>query len=306
MGPEILALSFSHEGYLGFKCSLPKDYNDPYELFLSIDTTIEPHLLAFYQESIREIPQYPTTCFSKSPIVVPMWAHYAHSSRGFVVEIDEEKLEELFDKLSIIDITYTDSANEKISDSLRYAMTTHKPRHTFFLHKAILASAYFSKQTCWNYEQERRVVVPQDYINDVDGNMIFSIPTECVSAIITGAKIESSYVEKAREIADMVGCELYQSFIGKSYPRMYMKDESGVVSVFDEERIIEAPLICDSCDEPIISRSELQDENKCSWCSITKSHRESAAESNPYRMLDDLGLLEDHIQEMEDIYRGKS
>jgi len=60
MGPEILDLAFSPEDEkVGFKCSLPEDYNDPYELFLSIDRTLDPQLLAFYQESIGEIPQIP-------------------------------------------------------------------------------------------------------------------------------------------------------------------------------------------------------------------------------------------------------
>jgi len=92
IGPDILDITFSNEGLCGFKCSYPKDYNDPYELFLTVDLEEKPEILAFYNDVINKIPQYPTTCFSRSPIVTPMWAHYAHNSKGFVLEVDEDKL----------------------------------------------------------------------------------------------------------------------------------------------------------------------------------------------------------------------
>jgi hypothetical protein len=87
-----LDVAFEKEDYCGFKFSFPKDYNDPYELFLTINFEDDPEVIAFYNEIVREIHQLPTTCFSNSPIVTPMWAHYAHNSKGFVIEIDEDKL----------------------------------------------------------------------------------------------------------------------------------------------------------------------------------------------------------------------
>ena len=134
IGPKILELATARDEFFGLKCSYPKDYNDPYELFLSIDTNLDPQLLAFYKESVGEIPQYPTTCFSKSPVVVPMWAHYGHSSKGFVIEVDEDKLRDYFDDISIEDVDYSDSADEEIASCLTHAFATMKPRHTFFFH----------------------------------------------------------------------------------------------------------------------------------------------------------------------------
>jgi hypothetical protein len=306
MGPDILEISFARDGYVGFKCSLPEDYNDPYELFLSIDRNLDPELLAFYQESIGEMPQFPTTCFSQSPVVVPMWAHYAHTSSGFVVEIDEEQLKKCFDDISIADVSYIDRPNEEITPSLQRAFMTCKPRHTFFLHKTIMASAYFSKQTCWSYEQERRVVVPKNFIEDVNGNMIFFVPVECVSAIISGAKAKLEYPDKAKQLAGRIDCRVFQSSIGKSYPNKYMLDESGCVFVFDGAEIVEASKTCQTCKEPLLEAAEDDEEHNCSWCSVNESHRQHAAENNPYRMLNELGMLEKHLQGMEDIYRGKS
>ena len=80
------------------KCSFPKDFNDPYELFLTINFKEKPEILAFYSDVVGQLPQLPTTCFSRSPTVLPMWAHYAQNLQGFAIEFDQEKLEKYFQK----------------------------------------------------------------------------------------------------------------------------------------------------------------------------------------------------------------
>ena len=82
LGADVLNIALSKEGVCSFKCSYPKDFNDPYELFLTIDFKQTPELLATYKDTIGELPQLPTSCFSRSPSVIPMWAHYAHNHRG--------------------------------------------------------------------------------------------------------------------------------------------------------------------------------------------------------------------------------
>jgi hypothetical protein len=73
---DVLELVFERDEFCSVKCSLPKDYNDPFELFLGVDLNVSTQCMATYREIIDEVPQFPTTCFSKSPIVPPMWAHY--------------------------------------------------------------------------------------------------------------------------------------------------------------------------------------------------------------------------------------
>jgi len=167
-------------------------------------------------------------------------------------------------------------------------------------------AAYFSKQTCWNYEQERRVVVPRQYIDEINANMIFRVPIDCITAIISGSKTEPEFLERAHEIVGEIGCEYFRSFIGRSFPEKYMKDETGDVYIFNGEGLIEAPATCDECNEPIASPKNTVNELKCSWCAVSDSHRENAADNNPYRMLHDLGMLDEHVERMENIYRGKS
>ena len=54
------------DGKVTLKCSHPRDFNDPYELFLAVDGNNDPEALAFYAEVVGDLPQIPTTCFSRS------------------------------------------------------------------------------------------------------------------------------------------------------------------------------------------------------------------------------------------------
>jgi len=89
IGPATLDKVFSELGHFTMKCSLPKNFNDPYELFLTLDFRERPEALAYYADVVGDLPQIPTTCFSRSPDVVPMWAHYAQNLEGFAIELDE-------------------------------------------------------------------------------------------------------------------------------------------------------------------------------------------------------------------------
>ncbi len=86
IGPDGIEKVFHSANVGTLKCSLPKEFNDPYELFLTINFNERPDALAFYADAIGELPQFPTTCFSRSPIVLPMWAHYARNLEGFAVD----------------------------------------------------------------------------------------------------------------------------------------------------------------------------------------------------------------------------
>ena len=162
LGPEVIDKIFQSPDKVTFKCSLPKDFNDPYELFLTIDFNEEPDLLAFYADAIGELPQYPTTCFSRSPAVIPMWAHYAQNHEGFVIEVSEEKLSEMLPDVSCADVSYSDVPMRDLSSSLRMAYGTSKMRHTYLLRRGVLYAAYFTKTSCWAYEQERRLVAQDE------------------------------------------------------------------------------------------------------------------------------------------------
>ena len=158
-GPDILDKAFSSKKYLSFKCSYPKDFNDPYELFLTIDSNEQPEILAFYSDIIGEIIQLPTTYFSQSPSIIPMWSHYAQNLEGFVIEINEENLVKQFPKSGFGDVDYREKPDDSIQYSLHLAYGSAKPRHTYILQQNILRAAYYTKSKCWSYELERRMVI---------------------------------------------------------------------------------------------------------------------------------------------------
>lgn len=294
---DTLPLVFARDGYCGVKCSYPKDYNDPWELFLSVDLTLPPELLATYREIIQELPQHPTTCFSQSPTVAPMWAHYAQNHSGFVLEFDSMALIQRFGDAAIREITYRDNPDERLEQFLRRAAGTMKPRHAYFLQAAVLAAAYFSKHIAWSYEREVRLVDDSTHCENVAGNKILFLPISCVSAVITGRSMDAQAAELSQRLAHENGLRWYQSIIGKSKAEPFFKDRDGQVAVFDVDKIVPAKRTCKSCSEPVANRDH------CAWCAITERHEINAASSNPFRLLERYGLLNQYYADADGIGR---
>ena len=129
----MLDLVFNRKDFCSIKCSYPKEYNDPFELFLGVDRNISVECLAMYREYIGQLPQMPTTCFSKSPIIPPMWAHYAENFSGFVLEFDFENKKKCFKDIQIGSVNYKNAPNPKLMEFIQYANATKKPRHGMHL-----------------------------------------------------------------------------------------------------------------------------------------------------------------------------
>ena len=297
---DVMELVFQRDGFIGIKCSLPKDYNDPYELFLGVDLNVSTASLATYRDIVQDLPHFPTTCFSKSPIVSPMWAHYAQNHSGFVLEFDVEALRECFEEIEIRDVDYKTEPNPAIADSLERAAFIKKPRHAFWLRQAVLIEAYFSKYEDWKYEQECRLVDRNQYVENIAGNDILFIPCDCVTAMIVGNKFPVENKSRSKDVATAQGIDWYQLEIGKSLPLPYMTSEGGAAFLFDNGEITEALGMCEGCSEPLPNGGEL-----CAWCSITDDHAEEAARGNPFRILDRYGMLEDYMPAVRNIERGR-
>lgn len=294
--PDALHLVFEREGFCGIKCSLPKDYNDPYELFLGVDLDVGPEILATYREIVFEVPQFPTTCFSKSPSVPPMWAHYARNHSGFVVEFDTNFLGRI-PNLNIRDVTYRSEPDKDIALNLQRAAVTKKPRHAVWLRQAVIHHAYFSKYPTWSYEQECRLVSEFDQIETLNGNMILFMPIDSVTRIIVGKSIEPGELDASRLIAKELRVSWLKANVGKSISTPYFTDEQNVVYVFDGEHIVEATTVCEKCAEPFDNG-----DNLCPWCSITQGDKVEAAMANPLRVLDRLEQLDDYLEQVRRIH----
>ncbi len=294
MGPEHIDKVFGSTDKVTLKCSLPREFNDPYELFLTIDFNERPDALAFYADVIGDIPQFPTTCFSKSPSVTPMWAHYATNLEGFAVELVEEKLSEPFQDSRLGDVTYSDTPAEDLSELLYRAYVIGKFRYTYFLQRAVFNAAYFTKALFWSYEQERRLVVSESHTRAAGPLKLLDAPSDCVSSIICGPRATQSTRQALKIKSEEFGCRYLEMRIGKSSAIPYFVDCNGDPFSFDVNDITPRDHCCDKCREPLFVATD-----RCSWCQIDDELRLHAASRNPFRILDRAGLLKSYIEEMD-------
>lgn len=298
LGPDIINKVFHSNEHASFKCSYPKNFNDPYELFLTLDFNVEPEVLAFYSDVIGEIPQLPTTCFSQSPSVVPMWSHYAQNLEGFIIEVDEEKLAAHFPESTLGIVHYQDKPDDSIKGDLYRAHGTAKGRHIYLLHQEVMSAAYFTKSTCWSYELERRMVMTPTEARENDGLILIDIPVECISAIICGPRANAETKRILHEKAESINCSFFIMKIGRSSSVPFFTDFEGNPYTFEDGALSASEIYCESCNEPLNMEAEM-----CSWCMIDESHKIAAAERNTYRMYAHYGLLEPYLDSMDKVSR---
>jgi len=299
-GAGTLEKVFANPDQVTLMCSYPKDFNDPYELFLTVDFDQRADIMAFYAEAVGELPQLPTTCFSKSPSVVPMWAHYAQNSKGFVIEFDEKKLSAIFPESNFGDVDYRDAPHDGLTDMLYRASEIGKPRYVYLLQNWVFNSAYYTKTTCWSYEQERRMVVGEKEVREASQLLLLDVPKECVKALISGPQTDAETISRLRDKADELGCNYFQLKIGRSYSSPFLINADGASFIFDGTEIVPSAQYCASCREPLLRSS-----NFCSWCQIDESHMRAAAQRNPYRIYHELGILDSYIQSMHNVSQGR-
>lgn len=294
--PDLAGRAISHSGAT-LKFSMPSEFNDPYELFLTVDHNSTPKTLAFYEEVIGEVQNKPTTCFSRHPDVVPMWAHYGQNGKGFAIEVDEGALRDELGAAGVIqDVTYRDTRNENLAEALARAQFRQKFRDIYFLQQDVYNAAYFTKAACWSYEKERRLVL-NDAPNllQVDGASLLSIPRDCVSAVILGPNTDADTQLKLRSYAEKIGCEVYECRIGRNSITPYFLASDGSTRVFLDGAISQPENTCELCNEP------LEGGSRCSWCRIQEHDRDIALASNSWRSLAAVGLLKKYIDSMDAI-----
>lgn len=297
---DLADVVFTADDKVTLKFSKPKDFNDPYELFLATDFAGDSEMLACYSEAIGDLPQFPTTCFSRSPIVIPMWAHYAYNHNGFVIEFSEQSIREEFEEARFENVKYEDGPSHDFSDLVGRVLHIGKPRYTYFLRGAVVNAAYFTKATCWAYEQERRMVVGNGDVSTSDDLMLMNIPGKCVSSIICGARSTPETKTRLKEIAQRLSVNYYELRIGKTSAVPYLIDLRGKSYSFADEEIGDSKNYCASCSEPIEEGQE-----ECVWCQITDETRQEVAMRNPYRIIDRYGGLRKYIESMDAIGRAR-
>lgn len=299
VGPSVVSHVLAGHDHVHLKCSHPEDFQDPYELSLTIDFAIDPGALAFYQEVVGELPQLPTTCFSKSPAVIPMWAHYARNLEGVVLEFDEDLMQESCPESTFRDVEYTDDPNANLNQTLQRAYVIGKPRYVYFLQNGVFHAAYFTKATCWSYELERRMVIEEHGVRLAPPLLLLDVPIACVTSVIAGPRASEATKALLRQFCEQSGSRYLEMRIGKSSAEPYFVDVADTPYRFVGDRIEGSPHYCGICGEPTLAG------DLCSWCAIEEAHREQAAMSNPFRMLAEHDLLESYLDSMDAVGRAK-
>ena len=117
-----------------------------------------------------------------------MWAHYTDNHTGFCIEYDLSRIDSRY-RQGILPVIYSDE---------RYDATQA------FIKKSEnrIMNPYFFKSTCWNYEKEWRMVIPDNIITDGEYYADFLC---AISAIYLGIKSSEKHSEEIHEI-----CTLYK------------------------------------------------------------------------------------------------
>lgn len=290
---------FSKEGTFSIKFSSLKEFNDPYEYFLTIDySSLEPEVLAVYEEIMTMHMPYWASCFSKTPINTPMWAHYADDFQGFSIELNENLLIKYLEKnnidYKINDIEYLKSATPLLTEKIRYAAVRGKPRDYYIFQNLVYSYAYFAKQECWAYEKERRILITKDYFTN-KGNLLW-VPNNIISSIIVGHKIQSKLKEDLLKISRKFNIKYFEIRPSKISLNPFFIDAYGKTYVFKDGFIVKSKYYCKKCNEPLNKKQKY-----CSWCAITEVNRKEASERNAYKILASCDLLEKYIRDMDSI-----
>ena len=299
VGSSYVDRVFATQGFVTLKCGTPAEFNDPYELFLTMNFQEQPELIAFYTDVVGQLPQLPTTCFSKSPSVIPMWAHYANNLQGFVVELDETKVSAACPESGFGDVDYQDKPSSAVAENLYRAYEIGKFRYMHFLQRSVFSAAYYTKQRCWAYEMERRMILDKTEVLERGGITLVNLPISTVSSIIAGPWASDETVSALKAQAKDAGSRFWQMRIGRSTGIPYFVDETGQPAVFKGSAIEQTKTYCSSCTEPVRRRRT----KLCSWCQIDDSHRHNAAQRNSYRMLHQYGQLESYLKAVNEIAR---
>nr|WP_024966922.1 DUF2971 domain-containing protein [Pantoea sp. IMH] len=303
MGADVADKLMMDEKHIGIKFSHLNQYNDPYEFFLTIDFNRASDELAFYNEMIGMVTKQPATCFTKSPVIPPMWAHYAGNSSGFVIEINEEKFK-LFlketgfnENTGIADVEYKDLPGEDIEPTLERAFHICKPRYIYWLQSYIRHAAYLTKQECWSYEQERRVIIDEKALTKPnDWLMLLPVPINCITAIIVGHKSDDSLKEKIQVLAKKAKCRYFEMVIGKTTTTPFLLSKNLKSHQFINGKIKAVSQQCKKCYEPLNIDNKI-----CGWCGITQRDVSMAERRNAFRAIASTGGLENYIAAMRAI-----
>lgn len=132
-------------------------------------------------------------CLSESAENLVMWAHYADSHRGFVIEFDEHS--------PFFDCRLT--PDDELRHLRKVSYNSRRPSLT--LADVEDFSPFMTKSTAWEYEAEWRMIVPLDTASKIIGEgaqalHLFDFPAEAITSVVLGCRMAVHKKEEVRKI----------------------------------------------------------------------------------------------------------
>jgi hypothetical protein len=287
VSPDAVPKVFEDAKELSIRFGLPKNYNDPYELFLKPDPPLEAEeQRAFYDYFLGKVAEAPVACFSRRPDSVVMWAHYAKEAAGICLSFDEDTVVDQLPIAYVGNIEYADGPATISATIVEYAYATGKRRHTLRLIEVAHRAAYFTKRADWQYEAERRIVVTPDAVENRNGVLLGRVSPRALRHIILGPRVALDVKELCRARAQQWGVSLIELRIGaRTFVPFFTSPDMGATtwSGTDFQRVAN---VCGGCGEP----AELSESGKCQWCSITEEVKNSAPKRSLLTLSLSLGI----------------
>jgi hypothetical protein len=142
-----------------------------------------------------------------------------------------------------------------LSALLGMAYGASKMRHTYRLRQGVLHSAYFTLTSCWAYEPERRLVVPEKNTRETGTIILFDVPNECVTSIIFGSRASEATRLSLKNKAQEISCSYFELRIGKNSATPFFVDAAEQPFVFNNGELGQRDQYCGTCLEPIAQKS---------------------------------------------------
>jgi len=147
-----------------------------------------------FQENIQNkiSKEVGVLCLTSTSENTLMWSHYASNHSGFVIEIDTN--------------------NQWFQNNFIVKKVVYKNERTKVTFKDILNKQYdfiYEKSKDWIYENEYRIVMPLFGCKDNNNIYTMEFPTNLITNIICGYRMEDKYIEKIKEyLNDDVICQV--------------------------------------------------------------------------------------------------
>jgi len=153
----------------------------------------DPNYLEQFQKDSVETnyDKFGICCLTPRKDDLLMWAHYADGHKGFVVGYDTQKIlyiqEELVKKRELLDLQMVSYKKQIPEINFFESMTSD---HTY----EDIIKLLITKSERWSYEQEYRLILWYH----IDTNL--SLPSDCITEIIQGCRIEPDDEKKLRDV----------------------------------------------------------------------------------------------------------